>query len=706
MPLNKKPFSTKMKKKLLKEKREKKQSKRPLGASSDEEETVAAASNKNAAEVFINSEDYFTENEESSATEVFQLAKDKKPLVEQLEFNSDNIYKLNAQPDHSNKDVNRYALQFFKESDEQMRRMKQEATKEYRQLSEEELEIKSEVYATALKEALPFPKRPEWSKSQTKEKLLANEHLYFKNYLRYLEENYGSLGNLSYFEMNLETWRQLWRTLEMSDIVLLITDIRYSVFHFPITLYDYIKKELNKEIILVLNKCDLISAELVIAWTEYWRTRFPDICVLPFASYAGMRTKDFGKTKGKRFGKFYMASESVRHLYKACEKMVGGRIDISDWEKKIEFDLTRSDQEEQQKAESSKMAAKKKPQAKNEWVEDDVTDRWTEKRLAAAHQTKSKKLNRKAKQRLKDLKDKVSKKPSRSESETEMELESEPEKEACNAVQIEEQNYDYHEFKPLDKGVLTIGCVGHPNVGKSSVLNAIIGKIVVSVSRTPGHTKHFQTIFLTNNVKLCDCPGLVFPSRMPKQLQILMGCFPIAQLREPYSSVNYIAERIDLVKLLKIKKSEENYENQGWSAMEICEQWATKRGYYAAKSARPDVYRAANQILRMALDGRTICLTFYPPDFVKKRDTVWKKHPDLSAIRYLQCQTSKMPVKEREFKTKRKNLDRMAHLNLNNDGDQTGSEEEASQSPSEDESSSFDPDELDTESELDFEIDM
>lgn len=237
-------------------------------------------------------------------------------------------------------------------------------------------------------------------------------------------------------------------------------------------------------------------------------------------------------------------------------------------------------------------------------------------------------------------------------------------------------------------------------IGKSSVLNAIIGKIVVSVSRTPGHTKHFQTIFLTNNVKLCDCPGLVFPSTIPKQLQILMGCFPIAQLREPYSSINYIAERIDLIKILKIKKSDENYLNQGWSAMEICEQWATKRGFYAAKSARPDVYRAANQILRMALDGRTICLTFYPPNYIKERETVWKKHPDLNKVRYLQCQTSKLPEKEREFKTARKNLN-IANLKLN-DGDKTNSENEFKSG----DESSFDPEELDTESELDSEIDI
>lgn len=42
----------------------------------------------------------------------------------------------------------------------------------------------------------------------------------------------------------------------------------------------------------------------------------------------------------------------------------------------------------------------------------------------------------------------------------------------------------------------------------------------MSVSRTPGHTKYFQTYYLTQTVKLCDCPGLVFPSRVNKQLQV------------------------------------------------------------------------------------------------------------------------------------------------------------------------------------------
>jgi len=51
-------------------------------------------------------------------------------------------------------------------------------------------------------------------------------------------------------------------------------------------------------------------------------------------------------------------------------------------------------------------------------------------------------------------------------------------------------------------------------------MNGLIGKKVVSTSVTPGHTKYFQTYFLTPTVKLCDSPGLVFPSLIDKQLQV------------------------------------------------------------------------------------------------------------------------------------------------------------------------------------------
>jgi ribosome biogenesis GTPase A len=42
------------------------------------------------------------------------------------------------------------------------------------------------------------------------------------------------------------------------------------------------------------------------------------------------------------------------------------------------------------------------------------------------------------------------------------------------------------------EGKVTIGLVGYPNVGKSSTINALLASKKVSVSQTPGKTKHFQ----------------------------------------------------------------------------------------------------------------------------------------------------------------------------------------------------------------------
>lgn len=94
-----------------------------------------------------------------------------------------------------------------------------------------------------------------------------------------------------------------------------------------------------------------------------------------------------------------------------------------------------------------------------------------------------------------------------------------------------------------------------------------------------------------------------------------MGSFPIAQVKEPYTTIKFLAERMDLPKLLKIQHQDND---DTWSAMDICDGWAAKRHYFTARAARLDTYRAANSLLRMALEGK-ISLFIYPPGWTANK---------------------------------------------------------------------------------------
>ncbi|KAF1794933.1 P-loop containing nucleoside triphosphate hydrolase [Phytophthora cactorum] len=166
------------------------------------------------------------------------------------------------------------------------------------------------------------------------------------------------------------------------------------------------------------------------------------------------------------------------------------------------------------------------------------------------------------------------------------------------------------------KDTLTIGFVGEPNVGKSSLLNCLFDRKLVSVSATPGHTKHLQTHYFErvemlersddvfSRVLVCDCPGVVFPRfNVPVLLQILFGSFPIAQTREPFSAVRFIAENCvpHLHEVYKLKPVEDD--DDEWCPYTLCESYAQLRGF-RVKGGKLDVHRAANTLLRDTLNGK------------------------------------------------------------------------------------------------------
>ena len=91
--------------------------------------------------------------------------------------------------------------------------------------------------------------------------------------------------------------------------------------------------------------------------------------------------------------------------------------------------------------------------------------------------------------------------------------------------------------KPKD-GRYTVGLVGYPNVGKSSVINVVVGKKKVGVASQPGKTKHFQTLNVGKDLQLCDCPGLVFPSFANSKAEMTCcGVLPVDNIKDYQSPV-------------------------------------------------------------------------------------------------------------------------------------------------------------------------
>lgn len=122
---------------------------------------------------------------------------------------------------------------------------------------------------------LKVPRRPTWDASTSKEELDRNEK---KDFLEWRRELAGLEENpmlvLSPFEKNLEVWKQLWRVVERSHLIVQIVDARNPLFFRCPDLEKYVKEvDKTKHCVLLLNKADLLSPEQRAAWSAWLTER-------------------------------------------------------------------------------------------------------------------------------------------------------------------------------------------------------------------------------------------------------------------------------------------------------------------------------------------------------------------------------------------------------------------------------------------------
>lgn len=164
------------------------------------------------------------------------------------------------------------------------------------------------------------------------------------------------------------------------------------------------------------------------------------------------------------------------------------------------------------------------------------------------------------------------------------------------------------------KRTITVGIIGYPNVGKSSVINSLKRSKVVNVGSTPGMTKNAQEIQLDQHIKLLDCPGIIFSSTNTLDSDIILrNAVRIEHLDDPIAPISQVLARCKPERLM------ERYQVPSFETVDHFLTSIAKNRGYLNKGGKPRLQHAARIVLQDWVSGKIPFFTLPPErssDFV------------------------------------------------------------------------------------------
>ncbi|KAL8714608.1 MAG: hypothetical protein Q9220_001556 [cf. Caloplaca sp. 1 TL-2023] len=150
-----------------------------------------------------------------------------------------------------------------------------------------------------------------------------------------------------------------------------------------------------------------------------------------------------------------------------------------------------------------------------------------------------------------------------------------------------------------DRKQISVGFIGYPNTGKSSIINTLRKKKVCTVAPIPGETKVWQYITLMKRIYLIDCPGVVPPNGNDSEEDILLrGVVRVENVEEPHAYIPAVLKRT------KPQHIERTYDVRGFKdSTEFLEMLARKGGRLL-KGGEADVDGVAKMVLNDFLRGK------------------------------------------------------------------------------------------------------
>lgn len=412
---------------------------------------------------------------------------------------------------------------------------------------------------------LRIPRRPKWDKDTTAEELHTSENQSFLEWRRDLaifQEKEEVV--MTPYERNIEFWRQLWRVVEKSDVVVQIVDARNPLLFYSEDLSAYVNEvDANKMNVLLANKADYLTYNQRIKWAEYFDSKNVKVV---FFSALDPEAED----------------DTIQEESEEEEDDKSSESDADDEQDESEEDVKLPEIKQEIEKISSELNQIEEVLDKIEVINEVIVEREIPKTKVEPGKNNPDILSR---QELIDFF-----------------------KSTCD---------DHPVIKFKENKI--IGLMGYPNVGKSSTINALLQAKKVSVSATPGKTKHFQTLYLESNLILCDCCGLVLPSFCyTKAEMVLNGILPPDQMRDYVAPVNLLCTLIprhcleDVYGILIAKPLEGEDPNRSPYAEEVLLAYAYNRGFMTA-NGQPDQSRAARKMVKDFVNGKLLfCVS--PPN--------------------------------------------------------------------------------------------
>jgi len=99
------------------------------------------------------------------------------------------------------------------------------------------------------------------------------------------------------------------------------------------------------------------------------------------------------------------------------------------------------------------------------------------------------------------------------------------------------------------KSAVTVGVIGFPNVGKSSIINSMKKQRAVGVSATAGFTKSLQLVDIDSKVKIIDSPGVILSNEDEVSL-VLRNQINAAEVKDPIKPIEEILRRSNKEKVM------------------------------------------------------------------------------------------------------------------------------------------------------------